>query len=645
MLNKLMSKINPTFEGLVKELLSDNFNKKTALDIINSSKVNINQQNHNGDTVLHLCLYNFGFNEAIWLINQNIDTSIKNNDGLTVLRVAVQKGNTEVVDKLIRQSTVDVNEIDSSKRSLMQDAVIYGHKNIVSLLNLYIEDINTLDNNNRNVMFDSIAYGDNELTNQLLENKDIDLNVIDNCGKTILHHPNIENNEELAINLLEKGADPTICDKDGNNFLLKAALKGKHGESILKTAVRLGCNLNTKVSNKNSILMEVMFAFSKISSHESDRRDELKSIAKRLINYGIDTKAINMQNETVLFELVRLCDIEGCAFILEHEININHQNDDKETALFMAIYKGVKNLDLIILLLQYGADPSLKNKNNQCVVEILNNIVLHTHQKKRLECKKTLNLISSNGNYLILLKEILQGGRSSYEYFDSIGNPLFFMPFLCDHFELTKLYLKIGVDVNIKNKIGNSLFYEYNLMKFEKKEFCNRYRQSLIFLLSNHANILSKNKDNQTVFSKIPLIPNCNLDLFRTLIEVTRYDYTIQDNRGRTIMHSCVWGNNLQLVNLIYGVGKNIQNIADNYNILPITYAALFGNKEMVSIFLKKESQITTGLKIPKIVIKNFKPMFNNLDTLTQKCRDPDLLSKIRILVKTIKQDFIDNSN
>jgi len=635
-----MSRFQPTIKQLTKDILNGKFDEKIAKSIIDSQKVDINEQNEDGDTILHLCLKDHRFIEALWCIKNNIDPTLENNDGITSARVAIQRGNIEVVDTLINHSNIDLHQTDKNGRTLLQDAVIYGHQKMIKLLTHYIEDLNTVDIHNRNVAFDAINYGDSEIVSTLLENTELDLNIVDNSGETILHHKNLEDDEELSIQLLENGADPTICDKNGNNFLLKVALKGKYGENILKTAVRLGCNLNSKVSNKNSILMEVMFAFSKLPIEESKRRDELKEMAKTLINYGIDVNAVNNNNETVLFELIRIGNIEGCAFALENGLNVNQQNNNKETALLIAIYKGIKNIDIIILLLQYGAQPSIKNKNNQCVAEVLNNIILHTHEKKELKCQKTLNEINSNGNYLIILKEILGGGRSGFDYLDSNGNPLFFTPFLFNHTELTKLYLKTGVDINIKNESGNSLFYEYNLSVFEKGTFSSAYRTSLVFLLINKSNILAKNKDNQTIFSKISLIPNCNLSLFKELVETTNYDYSNKDNRGRTIMHSCVWGNNIELINVIYNVENEIQNIADNYNILPITYASLLGNQDIVNEFLKKDSNISTGKKIPKIIINNFKPMLKNLDSLTTDCEDKDNLRKLHILIDTVKRDF-----
>jgi len=639
MFNKLKGKLYPSLEVLLQDILDDNFDESSALAMIESNSININLQNNDGDTIVHECLKNKKYKEAIWFINQNIDVTVENNEGITLARLAVAQGEINVLKALIDTNKIDVDKLDKHKRSLLQDSIINGYRDITNLLMKFTKNINSVDKNNRNAVFDAISYGDNNTTYKIIENDDINLNVIDNEGNTVLHKQEVIDNEELAIKLLKNGADPTICDRNGTNFLTKIALLGETGEAMLKVAIRMGCNINAKTSDDNTILMEVMYAFSKISSSELVRRNQFKNMAQKLIKHGIDVKAINNKQETVLFDLVRVSDIEGCAFVVENGVELNQINKNGETALSLAILKGVENLDIIVLLLQYGADASIKNRYHQSVPEILNNIILHIHSRKTMLNTEILNAINPAGNYMVILKEILGGARCDFDYLDSEGNPLYLTPFLFNNLPLCKLYFNIGVDINIKNKDGYTLFYLYILSQFKKGKYSKEFRPTLNFLLANGANILTRNKNHQTIFSVISQIQNCNLALFRQLIEITRYDYTVQDNRGRTIMHSCVWGNNLKLIEIIYGVERNIQNIPDNYGILPITYAGLLGNKEIVEEFLKRGSNIKSG-KIPKLIINNFNPMLKNLDVLIDDYTPKDYIKKFEILIDTIRKDF-----
>jgi ankyrin repeat protein len=621
-------------------LLADKFNENQAAQLI--KKINKNHKFENGDTLLDLCLRMNKFKAASWLLKQGIEITNRNKDNVSSVRLAVEKGNLKVVNDIFEYGHFNINQKDLNGRSLLQDAVIYGNKDIAAKLIQNDIDVNIIDNRNRNVAFDAVSYGDSEVVDTVLESKDLELNHKDNEGKTILHLNSVLENDNIAEKLLVKGADPTICDPKGYSFLTHTALRGQEGEKLLDVAINHGCDLNAKVADENSVLMEVMFAFSRLSEGEKQRRSELKNVASKLIDKGSDVSAINKFGETILFDMVRRNDTEGVAFSLEHKVDVNHINNNGETALQIAMLRGVKNLDLILLLLQYKADPTIRNKFEQTIPELLNEVILHVHNHRPLIHKEYLAYIDKEGKYMLLLKEVLALKDYDYSYFDSLGNPLFFIPFIYGDMQTTKLYSQYGLDINVKNSQGHNLFYEYVLRAFQEGKYFHEFRANLVYLLQNKANVNSTNKHGQSIYSKVALIPNCNLKLFRKLIEVTRHDYTSIDNMGRTIMHSCVWSNNIELLKLVYGVERNIQNIPDNYNILPITYAALFGKFEIVNEFLRKDAIITSGLAITKAIKEKFRPLVTNLNNLIEKIdpEDKDLIRKFGILKEQIEKDF-----
>jgi len=639
MFKKIINKFNPTIENLEKELLSQNFNQSDLESFLTSKKISLDELNSKGETLLHICLRADKNKEAKWLIEKGIDTSIKDNNGVSIAQLVIKKDNKYILDTLIENNKLDLDWSDENGRSLLQDAILEGHEDMVKyLLNKDI-DLNHTDRHNRNVAFDAINSGKSKLIEDILSHESINLNMVDKTGKTVLHNQNVLDDDDLAIKLLEKGADPTICDRSGKSFLEVAALRGEAGEAILDTAIRYGCDLNTKVANNNSILMEVMFAFSKIPKAEEIRRQGLKSVAKKLLDNGLDPKAVNNDGENSLFNCVRAGDVEGCAFLLEHDANVNQKNNKGETALYLAILKGVQNLNIIILLLEYGADPLIRNNDGFSIYEILNDIILHVHNRKILTDKKIIDHIHSAGNYMLILKEILSKNED-LDIVDSKGDPIFFTPFIYDDKETTKLYLKFGFDINQKNRAGHTLFYEYTLKVFNRGEYFNEFRENLVFLLVNNADVHVKNKEGQNIYMKVALIKECQPQLFRKLIEVTKHNYEDIDNLGRTIIHSCVWSNNIKLLNIVYGVERNIQNIPDRYNILPVTYAALLGNQDMVIEFLRRGAVIRSRKAMTPEAKKKFAPFLKNLDRLTIDVESKDDIQKIEILIDEIKRSF-----
>ncbi|MEA3553560.1 MAG: ankyrin repeat domain-containing protein [Campylobacterota bacterium] len=640
MISKYFKNANPTLIKLENELLKDTFSTTTADNIIQSRNINLDEVNQNGNTLLHICLKNNKYKAASWLIEQGVSLSLQNKNRISTMRIAVEKGNIPVIKSILKYANEDINQVDKNGRSLLQDAVILGNNEVAQLLIDNLIDVNITDNNNRNVVFDAIAYGDAKMIDDIITIENIDLNNVDTTGKTVLHDKKVLEDDNVAKKLLENGADPTIIDPDGSNFITHTALRGEDGEELLDVAIEQGCDLNSNVADKSSVLMEVMYAFTRVTDGELQRRDELKNVASKLLENGSDINVIDKNGETVLFDMIRKNDIEGCAFLLEKDVDVNQINKNHDTPLAVAILNGIYSLDVILLLLQYKADPTIRNKHSQTIPEVLNNIILHVHNNKEIKDSDIVDNIKVDGKYMLILKEIIFIKDFDFSYLDSTGNPLFFTPFVYGDMKTCKLYINSGLDINLKNRYGHNIFYEYVYKSFKTDIYFPEFRENLVFLLVNKADIKSVNKHGQTIYSKIALFHNCNLKLFRKLIEVTRHDYTSIDNMGRTIIHSCVWSNNVELLKLVYGVQRNIQNIADNFNILPITYAALLGYKDIIIEFLRRDTVITSGKEISKKTKEKFQPMLKNIDNLTDNIEDKNDLRKLEIFKAQVIKDL-----
>jgi ankyrin repeat protein len=638
MLKDLIHSKHPSIDEFIKILKERKFNQKDAERVL--PKINKNYRFENGDTLLDMCLRNNRFKAASWLVMQGVEITNRNKDNISTVRLAIEKGDIIVIDNLVKYADFNINQVDDNGRSLLQDAVILGYNEISKILIEKDIDVNIKDKYNRNVIFDAINYGSGSLVDTILEVDGLELNNIDVNGQTVLHQKSVLKNDNLAIKLLQKGADPTICGKDGYNFLTHTALRGDDGKRVLDTAIEQGCNLNAKNPDENTVLLEVMTAFTRSPKVEVDKRTELKNVAQNLINSGSDINAVNKHGESILFELVRKGDFDGCIFILENGIDPNQPNRIDETPLQIAVLKGIKYIEIIKILLKYDADPTIKNRYQETVPEILNDIILHIHKFKSIKDREYLIDIDFNGQYMIILKEIITQEKFNFHYLGIDGNPLFFKPFLYGDLNTTKLYLQNGFDINERNEEGVNLFYEYVLKCFEEGEYFKEFKSFLTYLLVNKSDIRVKNKNGQIIHLRVALIKNCNIRLFRKLVELTKLDYMSVDNMGKTIIHACVMSNNTELYNFVYGVERNIQNIADQYNILPITYAALLGRQEIVLDLLKKDTIINSGKPIAQSMKEKLKPMIKNLDKLSEGVEDPVLLRQLAILKEQTIKDL-----
>ena len=632
MLNKLL-KTKYTDETFKKLLATKPPNLKEVRRVLHTN-ISINHKDNDNATYLHYCLKNNLTSSARCLISEGININISDFENITAMYLAIIKGNKDIAKALI-----DTNNLNTSilkdNRNLLQDALLQGETYIVNLLLKTDIDINHTDNSNRNIIFDAIANGNEKLIDKILDIDDLDLNILDKDKKTILHQNNVIEDDQLAIKLIRKGADPTILDGTGKSYLLHAALRGIETEEIIDIAVETGFNINSSVRNKNSILMEIMFSFSDLSQSEQSRRDSLMSMATKLVKKGVDVNALNKQGETVLFDAVRKSDIKACAFLLAEKVPVNIINNEGDSALSIIIYNGIKSLDIIFLLLKYGADINIKNKYGQGLVEILNDLILYTHDNMNIR-KELKSKVSIDAQYIRLLSEILAITSFDVNSASSTAEPIFFKSLLNHNKALFDLYYKFGMDINTCDIHGDTIFIRYINNVAQMEEFPSDFREILVMLVLRKVNINQQNEAGKTILHR--LIKNNNIKLFRVLFSVAKFDYSLQDKKGFTIIHDCISTSNITILKLFNNVIPDLKNVPDNIGLLPITYAALFGKTNLVLELIKLESHFKSEKRIPIAAKAKLSPLLSNLDGIT--CSNANDLHNLNILKDQIRRDL-----
>lgn len=629
----------------LQELLQDNPNEQWLEDGLRDEMVDINHQDDKGDTFLIKCIKVSKTHSIKWLIEHRADLTIQNNIGKTALFFAIEKRNREVIKQILELKIINLEQRDIDGRTLLQNIVMLGHNEMAKILITYGANTNNIDNKNRNILYDALSYGDQGFIQYLLNLENLELNLLDEDGNSIMHHVEVIKDDDVAKKLLIAGADPTIKNANGESFLLTTALRGESGEGLIDIALENGANVNSPTAGDNTILMELIAISSNLSVDEKDRRDSLLRTSRKMLKHGGDINAIEKNNESGLFNAIRLCDYDLVSFLLAGGIDPNIINDSGDTVLNLIIFEGVKELDIILLLIEYGANPNIRNKDGRTIYELLNMFVLHILGTKTITDEEIVNKIDPDGQYVRIIKEFLshRNKEESLNYLDSTGDPLFFKPLLYGHFPLFKLYITSGLNINTINKAKHSIFYTYVLKVFNDnkadKKSCERFQNNLSNLLSNKAERHFQDALGWTVLHKI-VGTKCNETLFNIFTKIVLFDYTIQDEKGRTVLHNAVWANNLSVIRKIYNDSPQCINIVDNYEILPITYAALLGNQQLVTLLLHLNSNISGRNSITEQAIKKFSPMLKNLKKLKNDIEDPELIKKFDILIIQIVKDF-----
>ncbi len=627
--------------SFLQELYKPKFNKQILQELILNKKININFKDSKGNSYLNNCILDNKFESALWLIEQGIDVTIENNKNQSSFHLCLENENPKILSKILQQEKININEKDKFGRIPLQDLVVDGKIELAKLLIKFGADINSQDKHHRNVIFDALSYGDENFIVYLLSLDDpkIDLNNVDDNLNTIMHHSEVTSNDTIAEKLIDAGADVTIKNAKGETFLCNAALRGEQAKKLVELALQKGADVNSKVNQDNTIFIELMKTFAQLPHHEVDRRRNLLEMAKLIINYGGDIDAVNADHETALFQAIRARDFTLISYLLKLGVNPNIINKYGRTVLLEVVYQGIESLDILLLLLEYGADPIIKNLKGQTIFETLNDIILHTHQKKYLDDDQLISMIDLNGQYMVLLKELLKQNKADLNFLGASGQPLFFEPLLYDDGQLFRLYLNTDINLHMTNKAGHNLFYEYVLKVFQDNNTTVKFQDNLSRLISKKINHNFQDALGWTVLHKI-METKSNENLFEILVKIVKFDLTITDNLGRTALHNAIWHNNHKMIAALNKVDYTLINKEDIYGITPIKYAALLGSQSLVLLIISLKAEITGGYKIPQKAAKKFNPMLQNLPKLKENLTDEYLIERIDTLIRQIYIDF-----
>lgn len=642
MLEKLFSKKQSPYEKFELELSKKDPNTKILDKIINSGDLNINHKNNNSESFLHIALKTKKLKSAQWLISKKIKVDTEDIHGKRPIDIAVDNQNHKIVQYILESPAININKKDQFERTLLQNSVILGDFKMVKILLEHNANINSKDRNKHNVMYDALSYGNEEVIDYLLTFKELELNNLDIDKNSIFQHKYIQMNNEIGMKLIASGADPTIINSNGSSFLYDCSKKGMENYHILLLAIEKGFNISEKIANGDSITLGIANEITKAKMEGNiERRQELLLMLRKLSTKGLDINAFDANHATALFKAIRFKDLELIELLLELKINPNIQNNKKQTALALAVYDGIENFNIIVNLLKYKADPTIKNIEDKTLYEEINDIVLSISEEKIADGHiKKLTLTQRNNEFNRILKELLRYNQKDLNFLDSTGNPLFYKPLMYNNIMLFKTYASAGLDIYKLNKIGHNIFFEYVVKVFQDNNEKIDFKSVLIMLVSAKVNHNMQDTTGWNVVSKILFTTPCNINLFRTLVKVVKFDYTIADQLGRTAMHTAVWKGNSNVIRIINHIDPKIKELPDNYGILPMVYAALLGNQKLVLMFIDIKAKPSLDKWIAKAAIEKFKPMLANLDKLTLGLKDPTSVIQINSVINQIKKDF-----
>ncbi len=638
MLKGFISKKNYTEEDLLKELLNSVFDQKKIDTIFKSSNIDLNWQNNNKETFLHICS-KAGFLESVkWLLNKNVKTEIQNLENETALFYACMSNSLPLITLLI-ECGANVNHLNIHHRSLIQEAIISSNNRLVNYLISQSKNLSNEDKYGNNLIFDAISNGNKEIIALVASLEEVDINHINHEGNTVLQQEVVLRNNNLAIDLMQLGADPTIKDKHGKNFLFYTISKGYKNVEILEKAVELGCDINTRSSDNTTILIESINHFLNTPSEDHDEKENHLLMIKELIKKGVEIEAVDDRNETAFYAATRSTDVKLIdIFLTNPNILLNHQNIDGDTVLSVLILKGIANINTIIKFLDHNANPNIKNKKGKNCIETLSDIVLffQSHKEIDLETEKKLEI---NGEYLTVLSKIVEHSKIDFTQLNSKGKPLFFDSILHFNMNLFKIFRDSNIDINLRDKEDHNIIFElmdYNYSHSSKKDK-KQYLDMMQNLINIGADVNAKNHEGLTPLHK-SISEQCEYTV--KLLLDAKSDTLAVDNKGRSIIHNCIWKDTTRYFKLIHSYNPEIINIPDKFGLKPINYAAFMGKKELIIQMLDAGALVNNPHKKDAKILQFFEKFHKNIINIEDGVKSELDRKSLRLLANSMIKEF-----
>ena len=335
----------------------------------------VNSVNKDGATALLLACRTAQKQSVKLLLKAQADPNIPDSDGDTSLHEAIAAD----CDKETLQEIIDcganVNAVNKRGMTALLLGCSFGHMDSVKVLLEAGADPNVIDKIGYSCMFAAVdGRCSREILQELMEHgAHVDTKRKD--GTTALLCACRTGQSESVKFLLEAGADANISKPDGNTSL-HIAVSGNCSKEALQKLIENGVSINA-VNNKNMTALTLACELAK-TEHMN-----------LLLEKGSDPNICDVYGNTSLHLAVHgCCTHKSLQDIITHQVYVNAQNNNGQTALLLACIYRQQNM--IKLLLENGSYADIPDNAG--------NTSLHTAVLRNCSKRIIRTIIESGAN-------------------------------------------------------------------------------------------------------------------------------------------------------------------------------------------------------------------------------------------------------
>jgi ankyrin repeat protein len=307
------------------------------------------------------------------ITRQKIPVNVTNKNGITPLQLAASLGRTEIGEFLL-QNNADVNMTDRTGRTALLKATENLHIPMLDLLLAYKASVNIQANDGISALHAAAFIGRTDLIAKFIQSDPTtNVNLANSNQNTALHVAVAKDHVDTVKLLLDMNANVNALDKNGTAALYIAA-DHAHWEiaKLLLADTKLDLNLLPQE--------DIVFIL-----HRAVEDEEL-AIVKTLVDKKVNLELSDDHGMSPLQIAVEDDNLDMVQLLIENGARLDHIDKNGNTPLLIAAAKG--HVDIFTLLLAKGAQIDAKNNNGDTVTGIATvnlkiNSALDAHNRKQ----------------------------------------------------------------------------------------------------------------------------------------------------------------------------------------------------------------------------------------------------------------------